>query len=177
MSWRGKTKIPRCVTFHVHKHICIVYALISYFEGLRGWAQRSCKWKKVGLQTTFALVTDMHPSGCSVKWTVIDCTDLGMCMQQAVNVSITAGKECRKDHCENKLLVLTKKEVNFALNWVYNSSGIRDDMINFWNLKLPGFQLSRLQELIWWKRAGHLSYLYSEGLHSILSKAAYKKEF
>lgn len=95
---------------HAHKYVCFVYALSSYFEGLRGSAKRSCKRKKMGLQTASALVTDMQPSGCSVKSTVIDCTDLGMCMQQAANVSIAAGKECRKDRCENKLLVLSIKK-------------------------------------------------------------------
>lgn len=98
---------------HVRKYICIVYAPSSYFEGLRG----SAKWKKKkkGLQTASGPVTDMSPSGCSVKWTVLDCTDLGLCVQQAANVSITAGEESRKDRCKNKLLILIEEKGQFGL--------------------------------------------------------------
>lgn len=119
-----------CV-LQVCKYVCIVYALSSYFEGLRGSAERSRKWQKMGLQTTSAPVTDMRPSGCSVEWTVIDCTDPGLCMRRAVNVSITAGKASRKDRCENKLFVLAEKnKVNIALNWGYNPTDTLD--ANFW---------------------------------------------
>lgn len=81
---------------HVHKYICFIYAPSSYFSGLRGSAKRTCKREKMGLQAASALVTDMKPSGCSVKSAVIDCADLGVCMQQALMCPSPLGKNAEK---------------------------------------------------------------------------------
>lgn len=35
-------------------------------------------------RSAFALMTDMRPSGCLVKWSVIDCTFPGWCSQRGV---------------------------------------------------------------------------------------------
>lgn len=73
----------------------------------------------MGLQTASALVTDMKPSGCSVKSTVIDCTDLGMCMRQAVMCPSPLGKNAEKTAVKTSYSFSPKKKkknVNFALN-------------------------------------------------------------
>lgn len=139
----------RCVTFASVYLMCInTFAAFmpwaAILKDLEAQPSRVVN-EKMGLQTASGPVTDMRPSGCSVNWTMIDCTDPGLCMQWAVNVSITAGKESRKGHPENKLLG-EKGQFCVKLRLHFNSTS--SELFKIWNLKLPGYQLSRLKQFL-----------------------------
>lgn len=64
--------------FHVHKHITIVCAFSTLFEGLTDKAKQSFNGKHgASKKAAFAVMTDVCPSGCLVKWSVTDCACRG----------------------------------------------------------------------------------------------------
>lgn len=69
---RGGGELLRCVTF-MNVHFKCINTFASFMSSaailkdLEAQPSRVVNGKKMGLQTASALVTDMHPSGCSVK--------------------------------------------------------------------------------------------------------------